>query len=325
MKIGLVDVDSTIPNLALMKISAHHKSLGHSVEWYSPMFAIMEPYDIVYLSKVFSSTYTSDYHYPIYSKKVIKGGYGYDNYDIPFENYDTIFPDYSIYFDIYPKWKHTAFGNLTRGCPRNCSFCIVSNYEGKVCKQVATLDTFFDPKVHDTIELLDSNILAHKSLELLKSLRDSGAHINFTGGTDIRFLTREQAKIINETKVDRLCWAWDNDDNGKTESMLIEKRSWFKFDERIMQVYVLVNYNTTWEFDLYRVDKIAELDYIPYIMIYDKPNAEKKYVHLQRVVNNRMIWGANRDKNIKELLDEYEKHKDNLANKNGQLSIGGVI
>jgi len=38
-RIGLVDIDSKIPNLALMKLSVWHKSQGDSVAMVSPMFA----------------------------------------------------------------------------------------------------------------------------------------------------------------------------------------------------------------------------------------------------------------------------------------------
>ena len=100
MRIGLIDVDShNFPNLALMKLSTHHKSLGHIVEWYDTLKGLIEPYDIVYMSKVFDDTYTQDYIYPIYADKVIKGGYGYNNYKKPFKDYETTYPDYSIYYD----------------------------------------------------------------------------------------------------------------------------------------------------------------------------------------------------------------------------------
>lgn len=58
MKIGLIDVDGhRFPNLCLMKLSAYHKSIGDQVEWYSQQCPM---YDIVYMSKVFSNTYTPD-------------------------------------------------------------------------------------------------------------------------------------------------------------------------------------------------------------------------------------------------------------------------
>jgi len=301
MRIGLIDVDShNFPNLALMKISSYHKSLGDQVEWYDTLVALVEPYDLVYMSKVFTNLYTPDYMYEVYADRIIKGGYGYNNYKEPFEEYETTFPDYSIYYDIYPQFRKTAFGYLTRGCPRNCSFCIVSEYEGKKVRQVANIENFFDSNIHKEIRLLDPNILAHKDLSILTQLKNSNAYIHFTGGVDIRFLNKEQAHIINDMKIKMLHFAWDNDDNGKTEKIIREKRKWIKYNRNKVMFYVLVNYDTNWEFDLYRVKTLKELDCDPYIMIYDKPIANKRYKHLQRYVNNKFIFWSE-----KGTLEEY--------------------
>ena len=77
MRIGLIDVDGhSFPNLPLMKLSAWHKARGDTVEWYDALFhSIGEPFDKVYMSKVFS--FTPDYPYGINAKETIKGGSGY--------------------------------------------------------------------------------------------------------------------------------------------------------------------------------------------------------------------------------------------------------
>ena len=92
MNIGILDIDGKkFPNLALMKISAYHKGIGDSVEWYS----MFERFDIVYCSKVF--TFTLDYQYKINARKIIKGGTGYDiDSKLPIE-IENCNPDYSIY------------------------------------------------------------------------------------------------------------------------------------------------------------------------------------------------------------------------------------
>ena len=74
MRIGLIDVDShNWPNLALMKISAYHKSIGDDVEWWDG-FA---QYDRVYMSRVFDNTYSEDEPEPCNASEIIKGGTGY--------------------------------------------------------------------------------------------------------------------------------------------------------------------------------------------------------------------------------------------------------
>lgn len=92
MNIGLVDVDGhNFPNLALMKISAYHKSKGDSVEWAIPL---MGNYDRVYKAKVF--TFTKD-NYDAYDCEIIKGGTGYDIQSKLPKEIDDMQPDYSLY------------------------------------------------------------------------------------------------------------------------------------------------------------------------------------------------------------------------------------
>lgn len=138
MRIGLIDVDGhNFPNLPLMKISAYHKKQGDSVEWYEPLFS--GHMDKVYMSKVFS--FTPDYPYYVDADEVVKGGSGYaielsegvEHYnkekdiELPYE-IEHIYPDYSLYPELT---KDTAYGFLTRGCPRGCSFCHVKDKEGR--------------------------------------------------------------------------------------------------------------------------------------------------------------------------------------------------
>lgn len=68
MKVCLVDVDSKIPNLALMKISTWHKAQGDTVEFYSPLFS--KP-DLIYASKIFD--FTDDFRYFPQGVPVIRG------------------------------------------------------------------------------------------------------------------------------------------------------------------------------------------------------------------------------------------------------------
>lgn len=137
MRIGLIDVDGhNFPSLPLMKLSAWHKQHGDHVEWYQPLFS--GHMDRVYMSKVFS--FSPDYEYCIDADEIIKGGSGYciklvdgkEVYDstkdrpLP-DEIEHIYSDYSLYPDLT---KDTAYGFLTRGCPRGCGFCHVQRKEG---------------------------------------------------------------------------------------------------------------------------------------------------------------------------------------------------
>lgn len=55
-------------------------------------------------------------------------------------------------------------------------------------------------------------------------------------------------------------------------------------------VYVLTNYNSTMEENLYRIYTLRDLGFDPYVMIYDKPNAPREIKRLQRWCNNRVVF-----------------------------------
>lgn len=285
LKIGIIDVDNfgkvaKFPNIALMKLSAHHKSKGDQVEFYDPL-RWFDPYDIVYMGKVFD--FSEEPNFNIYAKEVVRGGCAYDlENKLPYEIEHT-FPDYELY-----GIKDKAYGFLTRGCPRNCSFCNVTQHQGNKAIKVADLSEFWNGQKE--IVLLDPNMTACKDYkQLFQQLIDSKATMDYTQGIDIRTMTEEKAKLLNATKFKALHFAWDNYEF-KTYNKLKEARKWFKFDGRKLVVYVLVNYETNLEQDLERVYKLRELDYSPYVMIYDKKHAPRKQKQLARWVNNRFIW-----------------------------------
>lgn len=111
------------PNYALMKISAYHKAKGDTVEWFQPLFQ----YDKVYSSKVFEWTPEN----PYLPEDTIKGGTGYGLYNELPEEIDRMFPDYSI----YPECDY-AIGFITRGCIRNCRWCVVPKKKAKYTSTV---------------------------------------------------------------------------------------------------------------------------------------------------------------------------------------------
>jgi hypothetical protein len=293
MKIGLIDVDGhNFPNLPLMKLSAYHKERCDPVEFYDPMFG--GHYDIVYMSKVF--TFTEDYLYPINADKIIKSGTGYYDYGGEKLNphIEHIMPDYELY-----GIKDTAYGFLTRGCPRNCSFCNVSQVQGNKSIQVALLSEFWNGQKN--IVLLDPNITANKNcIPLFNQLIESNAWVDFSQGLDVRLMDKEKAMLLNEMKIKTIHFAWDNYEF-KTYEKLKQIRPLLDYDERKLKVYVLTNFNTTHEQDLERIDKLRELNYTPYTMIYDKKNSPTITRRMARWTNNMFIWRSC------EKFEDYDK------------------
>ncbi|MBO4544122.1 MAG: radical SAM protein [Bacteroidales bacterium] len=317
MRIGLIDVDGhNYPNLPLMKISAWHKAQGDRVEWYEPLSAAFNPYDKVYMSKVFS--FTPDYQYPIYANEIEKGGSGYcisyvngkEQYDkskdkdLPYE-IEHIYPDYSLYPDMT---KDTAYGFLTRGCPRGCSFCHVKAKEGLISRKVADLDEFW--RGQKNIELLDPNILACKESEdLLHQLINSKAKVNFNQGLDIRLMTDKKAELISQIPINAIHFAWDRyEDKEMIQPKFLTFRQKSTIHPHALQVYVLCGdqERRVRDEDLERVYWLRDNGYAPYIMLYNKKSLPKGHelLRLQRWVNNRFIfWKTN-------TFDEYLKGKE---------------
>jgi len=287
VKIGLIDADGhNFPNLPLMKLSTCHKNQGDEVEFCTPLLE----YDIVYISKVFD--FTPDIETVINAKKIIKGGTGYSsgNFeelppcdDLPI-NIEHIMPDYSL----YPQYDE-AYGFVTRGCPRNCPFCIVTQKEGKVSRKVADIDEFWAGQ--KTIKLLDPNLLACADRErILQQLADIGAWVDFTQGLDIRLIDKEVIQLLNKIKIKVARFAWDDPKEDLTAKFQFFRENFrFKSHER-KSVYVLTNFNSSLEEDLHRVYSLRDMGYDPYIMIYDKNSASEKTRRLQRFVNNRRIF-----------------------------------
>ena len=293
MKIGLIDVDGhNYPNLALMKLSAWHKAQGDEVEWW---WGFSE-YDRVYMSKVFDETYTPDIPEPLNAKEIVKGGtgYGLDN-KLP-DEIEHIYPDYSLYPELT---KDTAYGFLTRGCPRGCHFCIVAGKEGRKSIKVADLSEWWNGQKN--IVLMDANILAcPQHMELLQQLIDSKAWVDINQGMDCRLLTKQNIEAINRLKLREIHFAWDymRESNAVLRGLeLYASLATRKPHGQYATVYCLTNYDTTMEENLYRIYTLRDMGYDPYVMIYDKPHAPREVRLLQRWCNNRLIFRAEPDFN----------------------------
>ena len=186
MKIGLIAVDghSGFPNLALMRLSAWHKAQGDEVEWWDGF----THYDRVYKSKVF--TFTPDMDTIISADEIITGGTGYKDYGSLPPEVEATPPDYSL----YPQWDK-AIGFLTRGCIRNCEWCIVPRKEGTI-RPAATWEEIKRPDNRQII-FMDNNVLASDhGLEQIDRMGGEAVWVDFNQGLDARLVTPETAKML---------------------------------------------------------------------------------------------------------------------------------
>ena len=255
-------------------------------------------YDIVYMSKLFSDAYSPDIPEPINADKVVKGGTGYAIHlvngkeifdkeihkDLPSE-IEKCFPDYSI----YPQFDF-AVSMTSRGCPRGCSFCHVAAKEGRCAAKVANVSDFWNGQKE--IKILDPNITACKDKrDLMRQYRETGTLLDFTQGLDIRLLDDEDMADLEQMRLKNVHFAWDNpkvDLSRKfAEYARIGKKNKYG---RFGTVYILTNFNSTMEENLYRIYTLRDLGFEPYVMIYDKPHAPKEIRRLQRWCNNKIIF-----------------------------------
>ena len=284
----LIDVDSKIPNLALMRASTYHKQRGDSVKLgYDPMF---DHPDLCYASKILDFTPEPEY---MPDCETLKGGTGYDLHArMPFDDYDRIMPDYSL----YPKFDY-AIGRFTRGCPNRCPWCVVPKMDGNDVRHVADLRDFWDGQ--KVVRVLDDNILADSDefIRDCEQLSEARVHVIWEA-LDIRLITDATAKALTSVKNEKsLHFAWDSHAQDEAVPRGIECLSRNGIKPYRLMFYVLVGFNTSREYDMRRIMTLHEMGANPFVMPFDKSDPYQK--HLARWCNNKFIFK-------KTTFDDYE-------------------
>jgi hypothetical protein len=184
-RVVLFDLDSRIPNLALLKLSTYYKERGFEVRLARQPSCLKA--DKYLASAVFHTELTRrkiDALRVIYGADVEIGGSGVDLSKRLQPEAETCFPDYSLY-----EHQHYAVGFLTRGCPKRCAFCVVPAKEGPVKMKSAPFSDFV-PTGQRNVMLLDDNLLSFPEVEslLVETARKHYA-VNFSQTLDIAYLT----------------------------------------------------------------------------------------------------------------------------------------
>lgn len=306
MNIGIIDADvigkkkHRFPNLACMKISAYHKSQGHNVKLLMS-YDDIENYDKVFISKVFTDTPVPEGITELSWVEYGGTGFFYDKAEpLPYDIEHSM-PDYHLYDDWvneqlanggkrldFKYYLDYSIGFMTRGCFRQCGFCVNKNYK-QVFKH-SPLDEFYDP-TRKKICLLDDNFLGcPKWKEMLLELQSTGRQFQFKQGLDERLLTDEKCEILFSSKYDGdFIFAFDNIDDKK----IIEKKAYLirqycKNKGQNIKFYVLCGFDREDKYDIDfwkqdirdtfgRIFILNKYNFKPYVMRFEKYNDSPLY------------------------------------------------
>jgi len=278
MKIGFIKVDGNhFPNLALMKLSTYHKAQGDTVEWVN----YWDRYDRVYCSKVF--TFTPDDLTCIQADEIIKGGTGYKiSNDTLF--CDDVIPDYSL----FPSFSE-AYGYLTRGCIRQCSWCVVPLKEGNI-RPYCDIETVLQGRKRAI--LMDNNVLAcNYGLEQIEKIIELKCRVDFNQGMDCRLVTDDVAKMLSKVKWLRFIrFALDTKSQIEPLISALEKLNRYGIENRKIFVYtLLIDLHDSYQ----RINLLKRLGVIPFAQPYfpiDGKSDIPQWQHdLTRYTNKTMI------------------------------------
>lgn len=277
MRIGLIDVDSKIPNLALMKLSAYYKKNGCSVELVRQKFSYL--YDKVFVSKVFDF---SEMPYLGFYRDVEIGGIGYDIKKRLRDEIEYLMPDYFLYPDV-----QYSLGFTTRGCIRRCAFCVVPKKEGKI-KVVTDIYDIWNGS-HKKIVLLDNNILAlpQHFFMIASQIKKENLQVDFNQGLDCRLLTDSMVKELKELRCP-IRFAFDDVNYESSVLRAIGLLKKYGISQAHLW-YVLVGFNSTIDDDLYRLNLLRVHNQRAYVQRYNFCR-DKVYIPISRWANQTYIF-----------------------------------
>ena len=334
LRIGIIDADlvdhgTRHPNLALLKISAYCKALGHTVELMLD-YSGVESYDAVFLSCVFSFTQIDEEILDL--PNVYYGGTGIypdGGEDLPYE-IEHMRPDYTLYSpyverelalgrrrNVLSDYLDYSIGFTTRGCFRKCSFCVNKKYDRVHFH--AHVNEFYDPS-RPYIYLWDDNFLAFSHWrDVLDELKATGRPFQFRQGLDVRLMTSEKAEVLSRCRYHGdFIFAFDHvKDRELIERKLLLWRTW---TDKGTRLYVLSGYDSQDERDIesvfLRISVLMKYDCLPYIMRYESYKGSKwraLYVNIARWCNQPQFFKKKSFREFCEANQAYHKNKTTMC------------
>lgn len=272
MKVGLIDIEPKVVNTAYMQIATYHKGKGDTVQWWTPL--THRQFDVVYCSSLFD--YTDKSEIP---GDVICGGIGFD----VTSRLSRVMEDCGYDYSIYPTCVFSVVW-FSRGCPRNCPWCVVPEKEGQI--HTVSLKNFNPKGVYIVVQ--DNNFFAMKDWHFaILLLVEFGKPVDFQG-IDVRVITRYQAYSLSRLRhYKQIKFAWDIP--GDEKKVLAGIKLLVKYIRPYkLMCYVLIGYSSTEEEDLYRVETLRSLGIDPFVMSYDKKDLYQR--SFARWVNHKAIF-----------------------------------
>ena len=282
MRALLFQLDGKIPNLALMRLAAHHRRQGDAVELFKTgqpertLWDAQEPPGVVYGSMLFLKTKpAADRLHAAYPQAIL-GGTGW-NLKITLESVGITTTD--LDYSIYPGFRQ-SIGFTQRGCRLHCPFCVVPEKEGRVRASQTIAEIWRGEPWPKELLLLDNDFFGQAEWRTrIQEIRDGGFKVSFNQGINARCLTDEAAEAIasidyrdDQMKDRRIYTAWDN--RADEERLFAGLRRLVKYGvkPRHIMVYILCGYwpGETHEDRDYRRKRLRDFGALPFPMPYVK-------------------------------------------------------
>ena len=361
MNIAIIDADligktkHRFPNLACMKISAYYKQNGDQVHLKTD-YENLSQYDKVFISKVFTDTPIPKGIVDLPNVEYGGTGFFYDKASpLPYE-IEHCMPDYHLYDDwvnerIYDgvdesncedeeeaeqiaaiiKRRRKDFtyyldysiGFLSRGCFRQCEFCVNKNY--KKCERHSSVYEFMDES-RPKLCFLDDNFFACPQWKtIIQEVKSTGKKFQFKQGLDERLLTDAKVQEMVSWKYDGdYIFAFDNiADKEVIEAKAKIIRKYNKSASHNVKFYVLCAFDRNGKYDIdfwkqdindlfERIFILAKYNFKPYIMRFE----EFKNSPFYGTYVNIACW-CNQPSLFNNLSYTDFCYKDDLRKKNG--------